>query len=264
MVVLREFTSRFPGGHDIQSRLRIIGRHNSNLKRFVYGKSHGRRHKNQDSDHSPGAAFAETGFEATTVREICRRAEVNVAAVNYHFGDKQRLYTEAILHAHRFRIQQVPMPEWTAETPAEDRLRDFVRTMAERLLGEHELPWQESLVMREMFQPTDACRELADDFIRPHFQLLLSIVSDLVPASTPIHIRQRIGFSIVGQVLFYKFNQPIIEILIPSPERAGYFSPDELADHVVRFTLAALSQYNSTGSIQQPVGDEQAETHNDE
>jgi AcrR family transcriptional regulator len=41
--------------------------------------------------------FADHGFEGTSVREIARAAEVNVAAVNYHFSNKENLFTE-ILH----------------------------------------------------------------------------------------------------------------------------------------------------------------------
>src|SRR6185436_11294059 len=32
--------------------------------------------------------FADQGFENVTVREICKASQANVAAVNYHFGDK--------------------------------------------------------------------------------------------------------------------------------------------------------------------------------
>jgi len=35
--------------------------------------------------------FAEHGFDATSVRDITRRAEANLASVNYHFGSKEEL-----------------------------------------------------------------------------------------------------------------------------------------------------------------------------
>ena len=37
-------------------------------------------------------AFAETGYDGTTTRDICNRAGVNVAAVNYHWGSKEELW----------------------------------------------------------------------------------------------------------------------------------------------------------------------------
>ena len=42
------------------------------------------------------ALFMEHGFEATSLRLITAAAEVNLAAVNYHFGSKEELF-QAIL-----------------------------------------------------------------------------------------------------------------------------------------------------------------------
>src|SRR5205085_9270648 len=80
-----------------------------------------------------GEIFAERGFEGTTVRDICQRAGANIAAVNYHFGDMQRLYVEAVVMAHRWRMERFPLPPWTDETPAEKKLADFVTTFVRRV-----------------------------------------------------------------------------------------------------------------------------------
>jgi AcrR family transcriptional regulator len=48
-----------------------------------------------------GPIFADRGYQATTIREICAGAEANVAAINYHFGDKLGLYTEVLQQSMR-------------------------------------------------------------------------------------------------------------------------------------------------------------------
>lgn len=44
--------------------------------------------------------FATNGFDGTSVREIARAAEVNVASVNYHFSSKEKLFHEILLKGH--------------------------------------------------------------------------------------------------------------------------------------------------------------------
>ena len=43
-----------------------------------------------------GPLFAERGYRATTVREICDGAQANQAAINYHFRDKEDLFVAVV------------------------------------------------------------------------------------------------------------------------------------------------------------------------
>ncbi len=189
-----------------------------------------------------GAIFAERGFEKATVRDIAARAEVNLASINYHFGDKERLYVETIKHAHRYRIAQAPLPAWPAGTPAETRLRDFIQTTIRMMLVVEGLPWQQQLMAREMLRPSGACREMVEDSIRPHFEQLLAILDDLVPPSLPLPRRHQLGFSIIGQCIFYRFHGEVIDLLVPEDERQSHFSPRQLGDHIADVALATLGR----------------------
>jgi len=40
--------------------------------------------------------FAEKGYKATTVREICSAARTNISMISYYFGSKEKLYREII------------------------------------------------------------------------------------------------------------------------------------------------------------------------
>ena len=187
-----------------------------------------------------GPVFAEKGFRAATVREICNEAGVNGASVNYHFGDKERLYIETVKHAHQLRAESVPIPKWPTGTAPEAKLKDFIRTLITRMVGTDAAPWQSRLMMREMLQPTSACRALAQDSIRPDFELLLGILDELLPSDVPKHRRQQIAFSVVGQCLFYRVAGEIVSMLVGEDDLEEHFALEQLAEHIAQFCLGAL------------------------
>ena len=189
-----------------------------------------------------GQEFAEKGYEAATVRDICTAAGVNGAAVNYYFGDKQRLYIESVKHAHRERVRQVPPPDWLPGTPPETKLRDFVGNMIERMLGFDQPPWQVRLMLREILHPTDACRELVEDYIRPHFTMLVDILDELAAGSLSAAELRRVGLSVVGQCFLYRAAGDVVGMLIPAAEIDRLHTPEQLTDHVTAFSLAALGR----------------------
>jgi TetR/AcrR family transcriptional regulator, regulator of cefoperazone and chloramphenicol sensitivity len=197
---------------------------------------------------SAGPIFAEKGYEAATVRQICQAAGVNVASIKYYFGDKENLYIETVRKARQMRVAEVPMPRWSSDTPAGQRLYQFTRILLTRMLGAPETSWQSRLMMREVLQPTRACREMVQEYFRPEFDRLLEILGDLLPESTPYHVRQQIGFSIVGQCLFYRVARGVVSMLVAPDEQREVYSVERLSEHITRLVLASLGHLPPIGS----------------
>ncbi len=195
-----------------------------------------------------GQTFADKGFEGATVRDICRIAEANIAAVNYHFGDKERLYIEAVRQA-ACRPQGIPEFGWTAETPPEQKLEDFLRDMITMMIDDQGPPWHIELMMREMARPTSACGEVVRSFIGPMFGMLLGIVGELRPDASPID-RRLIAFSIVGQCLLYRYQRAVGRMLLTDDEHRAIWDVDRLTRHITDFSLAGLR-----GSARPPVAE---------
>jgi AcrR family transcriptional regulator len=198
-----------------------------------------------------GEIFAERGFDGTTVRDICQRAGANIAAVNYYFGDKQRLYVEAVVRAHRWRMEQARLPEWSEGTSAEMKLADFITTFIRRVLTGPEDTWHTKLMMREMANPTAACAELVQSSIRPQFEILLAILRELLPSDVSAERLRLTGFSIVGQCLFYHFADPVIRNLLTS-DQYSELDIAKIAQHILNFSLASIRQsatHERTGAV---------------
>lgn len=197
-----------------------------------------------------GEEFACKGFDAARVRTICERAGANVAAVNYHFGDKNQLYVEAVLHAHYCGVDPSACVFDADRHPAE-QLRGFVHSFLKHVLAiNNPDDWRHRLILRELFDPTAASDVLIREVIRPRFQLLEQIVGRFCPDADE-RKRHALAFSIIGQCLQYRMARPIIERLV-GKEAHQKLDLDFLTEHITTFCLAALGASSK--------GDEASET----
>jgi AcrR family transcriptional regulator len=185
-----------------------------------------------------GEEFAEKGFECARIRAICDRAQANVAAVNYHFGDKEQLYVQAVLEAHRCGIETGEGGEDESAEPAE-QLRGFIRHFLCRVLSLHDPDdWRHRLVIREMLHPTSASDVLIREAIRPRFDRLVGILRRFCPDAEERKMHA-LAFSVIGQCLHYKMARPIAVRLV-EPTGLAALDLDYLTEHITTFCLAAL------------------------
>lgn len=80
--------------------------------------------------------FAEQGFAGTSHRQITAAAGVNLAAVNYHFGSKEKLFLAAVLRrlepVNRRRLEMLAEVEAKSDPPRlEEVARAFVAPVVE-------------------------------------------------------------------------------------------------------------------------------------
>ena len=130
--------------------------------------------------------FAEQGFEATSVRQVCDAAQANVASVSYYFGSKRDLYDAALDFARaesNARNPWVALDEqrnfWSDADP-ETRLRRFVAMMIDHGMREGGEPSDLARMMiHEMLDPTPAFDRQIEVSIARVFSALREICRDL-------------------------------------------------------------------------------------
>ena len=191
------------------------------------------------------AVFGEVGFRRATVRDNVTRAGANVAAINYHFGDKERLYAEVVKSGIALGLERYPvdMDVPDGATP-EQRLRGFVRSFLYRTIGQGDHAASGRVMLWEMVEPTPVLEALFRERIRSLYGKLESIVRDLLgPAATPARLRMGCA-SVLGQCTFYRMGEAMLTKVhggattnLP-PERV-----EALAEHITFVSAAGLRAY---------------------
>jgi AcrR family transcriptional regulator len=183
--------------------------------------------------------FAARGFKDVTIREICRAARANVAAVNYHFGDKLGLYREVLNKAIE-TMQATTEAARQAGTglEAEQKLRAYVRVFLERTAAQSSDSWIHQLMLREMADPTPAIELVFEHVIRPRVAYLSEIVAEVLDIDANDVQVLRSVMSIQSQCHAAMPN-PLSKRLMRN--LAGDATFDDLAEHIAQFSLGGLS-----------------------
>jgi AcrR family transcriptional regulator len=192
-----------------------------------------------------GEIFSQRGFKDATVRDICAKAGANIAAVNYHFGDKQGLYSETLRYWVGQAMEKYP-PNLGVQpgSSPEEKLEAFIRSFLLRILDTGRPSWYGKLIAREMVEPTPALDERVKETLGPMLQLLLEIIRELIgPDATDAQLRHAAA-SVVGQIVFYHHCRPALDRMFPG-QTYDREEIERLAKHITIFTLAGLRAMRS-------------------
>lgn len=128
----------------------------------------------------------------------------------------------------------------------EQRLRAFIRSFMLRCLGEGSPAWLGKLMEREMAEPTHALDILIHGAFRPLFELLMSIVRELLGPRAQLAQVQLCADSILAQCLQYQHARPMFVRFDPEL-KFDLADIERWANHIAEFSLAASAQRKRVG-----------------
>lgn len=192
-----------------------------------------------------GDIFGNKGFTGTTIRNIALAAKVNIAAVNYHFRDKEGLYSAVLEDVFSKGFTRFPATlERDENSPPKQRLQFFIRGMFYRLQsseGWGGMSGQGRLIAKELLDPSPAFADILERYVKPHKELLVSIIGDVMEEAPDEKDLLPCAISIIGQCIYYSFASSVISIVSGDTIAIGK-DIDKHADFVYHFSLGGIEK----------------------
>ena len=181
--------------------------------------------------------FSEHGFDNVTVRDICTKAQANVAAVNYHFGGKTGLYDEVLGMA--IRIMQATTEEirqaGEGQSP-EGQLEASIRIFLTRVATTPNR-WIHQLMLREVSNPTPSFDMVLNEVLKPRMAYVRNAIAGIMgcPDDDP---QVALCVMSVHAQLFALLNNPMAG-RVASPQLTAERA-EALARHIARFSIGGV------------------------
>lgn len=134
--------------------------------------------------------FAEKGYREVTVQEVCRKADANIASINYYFGAKENLYVDVWECAFRITREKYFKDVMLCPEP-EERLTAYVKARIATVLDEGPAGWLPRIIHNEMSSPSAvSCRGRLLQFLEDNLSQMYKLTKDFLgEAATDLQIR---------------------------------------------------------------------------
>ncbi len=194
--------------------------------------------------------FAGRGYDGATVRAICARAKVNVAAVNYHFSSKQELYMEVLAHlsadAEKWRL---PDGAGIADSGEfRQRLRLWIDNFLGALagVGSRQARLLTRLRLQEWHRASLREEEIFGQYMKPAADSLRSILEYAFPGDR-VRLECRL-FALLSSCLYYFGNNPAVRRISGDSD---FFRNhlETIAEEIFQMHAAALPARNEEEEV---------------
>jgi len=193
--------------------------------------------------------FAEKGIDATSIRDITREAEVNLGAINYHFGSKDGLIVAVFARKLRplndvrlARLDAVEKSHAPNLPPVEAVLEALIRPTVEYLVEEDPNSFMR-LICRSFQEPNSGLAALlTEEFgevVRRFNGSLLRAAPDLPPDEVFWHITFMFGSLHHAVDTWIRFATNAFASMPGSPQ-ARRLDREELVCRLIHYAAAGL------------------------
>lgn len=184
-----------------------------------------------------GELFATTGYAETPNKAIAAQAQVDLASINYHFGNRSGLYQAVLAQAHGqlFNMAELQQLVGSELSPA-SKLRAVIEQLINYATREPQA-WQLRVLAREILAPTSHLQVLVQDEALPKMTLLRRMLSEIteIPGEDPALTR-----------CLLCVIAPCLMLLVggrtfPGPLQEIFQMPSQaIANHLFHFALGGL------------------------
>ncbi len=151
--------------------------------------------------------FANNGYDKTSTRDIAEKANVNISAIKYYFGDKHSLYETV------YKSFIGPPPEKRKNFKTKDTLGQELEQMFSLMLDPFtkstEFKLGRKLHMREQLDPMGLWKHDIENEIKPKHNGIISLIKKEVKGISDDDAN-RLLFSIVSLSIGIFVNQDVI------------------------------------------------------
>ena len=192
--------------------------------------------------------FAEKGFRAMTLRDVTRKACVNLAAVNYHFGSKRQLMLAVIRNRFEpINLERLKQLDALIVTHAPDPIPvdaifgALFRPLFESANAENDQALMQ-MIGRAITEPADFIRTIHKEFFT---ELSLRFMTELQRSCPHLSVatQQYRFFMAISTMIGAIIEQVLLQEL--SDGTLDTTDLETIADELVAFTVAGFTQAES-------------------
>ncbi len=191
--------------------------------------------------------FSQKGFSGTTIRDIITDAKCNIAAINYHFGSKEKLYFEVYsrlmikLRQERIASIEKVMSDKHDEALLEKLLMSFAHAFIHPLSSKDDQRCVICLLIRESLDRLMSPETFIKNVMIPVSTVFGEALIELYPSLTHKRAMSCVQ-SVIGQLLHVVFQQEMAKD-VQDLDNFSLPETQECINHIVTFSAAAIRNF---------------------